>query len=39
VSEHIYVKALGDGRGVADGPADRADVTAVATSPQAKPPP
>jgi outer membrane protein OmpA-like peptidoglycan-associated protein len=39
VSERIYVKALGDGRGVADGPADRADVITAATSPQAKPPP
>ena len=39
VSEHIYVKALGDGRGVADGPADRADLTTAATSSQAKPPP
>ncbi len=39
VSERIYVKALGDGHGVADGPVDRADVTTVATSSQAKPPP
>jgi outer membrane protein OmpA-like peptidoglycan-associated protein len=37
-SERIYVKALGTGHGIADGPADRADVTTAATNPQARSP-
>jgi outer membrane protein OmpA-like peptidoglycan-associated protein len=38
-SERIYVKALGGGPDIAAGPANRADVTTAATSPQAKPSP
>lgn len=37
-SVRIYVKALGPGPGLADGPADRVDVTVAATNPQARSP-
>ena len=37
-SPRIYVKALGASGGVAQGPADRVDVTVAATNPQAKSP-
>jgi outer membrane protein OmpA-like peptidoglycan-associated protein len=35
-SVRIYVKALGSGRGVEDGPADRVDVIVTGTNPQAR---
>jgi outer membrane protein OmpA-like peptidoglycan-associated protein len=37
-SIRIYVKALGAGPGLSDGPADRVDVTVAATNPQARSP-
>ncbi len=38
-SIRIFVKALGAGHGVEDGPADRVDVTTAAANPQTKSPP